>query len=151
MHFNATTDYAVFIMLYLSKHKRTISTSELSEHLSISKRYVSSVAAKLRDGHLITVSKGQSGGYRFIKEPSMVSVYDIVTIMEGKIDLLKHINVQIRKCLPLSRAYAELESHIRNYLKAMTLNVLAKESADEWHQQMTERVRMYASTLSFKI
>ena len=118
MHFNATTDYAVLIMIHLTKHKRTHSTGELSKHISVSKRYIASIAAKLRGGYLVTASKGQIGGYRLAKDPSSISVYDIVTLMEGKIDFLKHTGEQLQKHLPLSKAYMGLESHIHNYLKA---------------------------------
>ena len=50
MQLNASTCYAMQIVLYLARSKRIVSSTELSENLNISQRYILQFTGKLRDG-----------------------------------------------------------------------------------------------------
>jgi Rrf2 family protein len=83
MQLNTSTDYAIRIMLYLAKCNRIASSTELSKNIAVSQRYLLLIAAKLRDGGLLGVNAGPSGGYYLRKEASQISVYDVVVLLEG--------------------------------------------------------------------
>ena len=87
MQLNISTCYAIQIMLYLTRNNRIVSSTELSENMHISQRYIIKISGKLRDDGLINARAGMSGGYIMSKDPSTVSIYDIVTLMEGDMSI----------------------------------------------------------------
>ena len=82
MKMNSSTDYAVRIILYLAKKTKPISSSELIQYLSLSKRYLHQIIAKLRQGGLVGTSMGYYGGYSLIVSPDRISLRRIIEIME---------------------------------------------------------------------
>ena len=84
MQLNQSTDYAIRIILYLAKTARTVPSSKLSAAIGVSPRYLLQIGAKLRDANLITVSYGTAGGYTLAKRPEEISLFEIISLMEGK-------------------------------------------------------------------
>lgn len=128
---NTSTDYAVLIMLYLAEKKKTISSAELAENISVSKRYLIQIADKLRDGGLIRVSMGSTGGYSLVKKLDEVSIYDIIVVMEGPMEILKCTEKSVKNYSVLYETYYDLENHISGYLKALTLDALLSKTSSE--------------------
>ena len=123
MQLNASTCYALQITLYLSKNNRIVSSTELSEKLHISPRYISHIASKLRDGALIGTHAGMSGGYVLNKDVSAISVYDVVVLMEGDMSIPECV----RPCknASLHDALSVLKDYFDTYFKTITFNILA--------------------------
>ena len=87
MRLNVSTYYGMQIILHLAQNEKRISSAELSESLYISKRYVSQIAQKLREGNLITTHAGMNGGYMLNKVASSISIYDLLTLLEDGIEI----------------------------------------------------------------
>ena len=87
MQLNISTCYAMQMMVYITRNKRIVSSAELSEKLKISQRYVLQLAAKLRDGGLLSTYAGVNGGYVLGKEMSTISAYNVLSIMEGDMSI----------------------------------------------------------------
>ena len=87
MQLNQSTDYAIRIILYLAKTARTVPSSKLSTALGVSSRYLLQIGARLRDAGMIRVSYGNSGGYVLAKNPDEITLFDIVVLMEGSIQI----------------------------------------------------------------
>ena len=82
MRLNVSTCYGLQIILYLTRNKKVVSSTELSANLSISQRYIIQIAGKLRDGCLIVTHAGMCGGYTLGKDASDISVYDVFSLLE---------------------------------------------------------------------
>ena len=82
MQINASTDYAVRMLLYLAKLNRTVSSSRLAAALGISARYLLQVGARLRDAGLVSVTHGPASGYTLKRFPDEISLYEIISVME---------------------------------------------------------------------
>lgn len=87
MQLNQSTDYAIRIILYLAKAAQTVPSSKLSAALGISSRYLLQIGARLRDAGMIRVSYGNSGGYVLAKSPDEITLFDIMVLMEGSIQI----------------------------------------------------------------
>ena len=85
MQLNISTDYAIRIILYLAKSKQVVSSGKLSKVIWVSPRYLLQIGARLKDAALIATVHGPTGGYSLTKPPQQINLYDIITIMEGKI------------------------------------------------------------------
>jgi len=125
MQLNISTCYAMQIMLYLTRSKKTVSSAELSENLLISQRYIVHLAGKLRDGNLIGTKSGMNGGYNLGKLPSAISAYDVITLMEG--------DMSIPECVTIIPGCGE---PCKNSNLLDTLNIM-KEYLDTYLQTIT--------------
>ena len=126
MQLNVSTCYAMQIMLYLTRNKKIVSSTELAENLSISQRYILQIAGKLRDGGLIGTHAGMSGGYCLAKEASDISVYNVVVLLEGDIDIPACVTPC--KHSALHDALSVLIEYLDTYFKTITFDKLAHMS-----------------------
>lgn len=144
MQLNTSTDYAIRMVLYLAKHGRVIPSAELSEHINISRRYTMLIASRMRDAGIIGVSKGSVGGYYLLREPTQISIYDIVVAMEGKI-LISHRpdddGQKAEKLISLYEVYSLIKHHIINYMTAMTFDILIHKSPEEWRKIVLDLIK----------
>ena len=122
MQLNVSTCYGLQIILYLSRNKKVVSSTELSNNLHISQRYILQIVQKLRDGALVNAHAGMKGGYSLSKEESAISVYDIVALMEGASD----IPFCIKPChdANLHCALSAMSDYLDTYLKTLTFDKL---------------------------
>ena len=151
MQFNASTGYALQIMLYLAKNKRIVSSMELTENIKVSQRYLLQIAGKLRCGGLIVTRIGMNGGYTLYKDPSMISVYDVIVLIEGGIyipeDVIKAIYIKSR----LDDILILLKNYMEAYLRSMTFDKLADWNVNEWHTKFSNKIEMHIEDLNQNI
>lgn len=85
MQINRSTNYAIQMLLYLSKANRMVTSSRLSAAIGISYRYLLQISAKLKTAGFIQVAHGSTGGLKLAKAPEEISLYDIILSMEGAV------------------------------------------------------------------
>ena len=85
MQINRSTNYAIQMLLYLSKANRMVTSSRLSAAIGISYRYLLQISAKLKAAGFIRAAHGPSGGLKLDKAPEEISLYDIILSMEGAV------------------------------------------------------------------
>ena len=101
MQLNRSTDYAIQMLVYLAKTRKTVSSSKLAAAIGVSHRYLLQISAKLRAARLIRAAHGSSGGLVLIKHPDKISLYDVIISMEGI--------VQVGKICGVSSSEIQLE------------------------------------------
>jgi len=146
MQINTSTNYAIHIMLYLAKNNRIVSSTELSQSVSVSKRYLMQIAAKLRNGELVGVSMGSGGGYFLLKEPGHISVYDIIVLMEGKIRIAD-VSSGSTETHTLYLAFTDLQHRIYHYLSSLTLDVLVHKAWPQCLMLLNDVMEPYYESL----
>ena len=85
MQLNRSTDYAIQMLVYLAKTRKTVSSSKLAAAIGVSHRYLLQISAKLRAAGFIRAAHGPSGGLKLDKAPEEISLYDIILSMEGAV------------------------------------------------------------------
>jgi Rrf2 family protein len=146
MRINTSTHYAIRVMLYLAEQKRIVPSAELSEAIQISQRYSMQIIAKLRDGGIIGTTMGMSGGYALLKEPSRISVYDIVTLMEGVVNIPGSA-ADMPDGSKLHDALRLLKDYVETYLRSMTLDRLTDENTEDRNARFTDMVESHIALL----
>ncbi|MCR4951741.1 MAG: Rrf2 family transcriptional regulator [Solobacterium sp.] len=82
MQLNAASDYALKAMVYLATQDGVTNTSEISQEMKIPTAFLYNILGKLRKAGLIEASRGVKGGWRLLKDPTEISVYDILSTSE---------------------------------------------------------------------
>jgi len=82
--------YGVAALYELALHygEGPISLKSIAQRQDISEHYLEQLMATLRKAGLVKSIRGSQGGYSLTKEPSRITVGDIVKIMEGPISLV---------------------------------------------------------------
>lgn len=80
---NERAHYGFILMTALASAKGTLTLAELADRTMLSHGYLEEVAGALREHGLIAGKRGPGGGYQLMREPSEVSLKDVLTALEG--------------------------------------------------------------------
>jgi len=118
--------YAVTAMLDLSLNfdLGAITLADISDRQGISLSYLEQLFARLRKQGLVSSSRGPGGGYRLSRESGAITVMDVISAVDEKVDSTQcdgkgncHGEEQ---CLS-HELWQSLSDQIRNYLAGITL------------------------------
>ena len=133
MQINRSTNYAIQMLLYLSKANRMVTSSRLSAAIGISYRYLLQISAKLKTAGFIQVAHGPSGGLKLSKAPEEISLYDIILSMEGAVrtgEICGSPALEIEQEIDiLERMYHSVDTMLEQLLKKITLSHLLRENS----------------------
>lgn len=65
-----------------------VSLRDVAEEMGLSQGYLEEVAGTLKSSGLIEGKQGPNGGYRLTRQPKEISVADILTALEGPVELV---------------------------------------------------------------
>lgn len=79
--------YGTRAMLELAKNylKGPVKRDEISKNKDISPSYLENILISLKSHNLIRTVRGANGGYSLVTEPDKITMFDIVTALEGSI------------------------------------------------------------------
>ena len=124
MQINRSTNYAIQMLLYLSKANRMVTSSRLSAAIGISYRYLLQISAKLKAAGFIRAAHGPSGGLKLVKAPEEISIYDVILGMEGIIQTGEICGVPANEIseemLMLKNEYRKVDCMLERSLKEIT-------------------------------
>ena len=131
MQLNRSTDYAIQMLLYLAKARKTVSSSKLAATIGVSHRYLLQISAKLRAAGFIRAVHGPSGGGKLAKAPEKISLYDIILSMEGAVqtgEICGRPAAEIaQEMLVLGEEYRKMEKMLEQALKEITLTKIIEK------------------------
>ena len=145
MQITATTDYAIRVVLYLTREDRIINSRELSEQVAVSQNYLQKLIRKLVQSGIVQQYRGVNGGYALAKRPSQISLYDIISTMETT-PYVSGCSRDPKSCNALGpqnncivhQVFVGLQKNDDHYLKKMTFHDLVhnREQVQEYIQEM---------------
>ena len=131
MRLNRPTDYAIRIRIYLAKEASVVSSAKLSGKVGMSPRYLLQIGAKLRNAELITTTYGSSGGFSIKRPADEISLYDIITAMEGGIAYqISQKHKGSKDIKPLDEIYKYMDDALIHFLKGITIAELLPQSEE---------------------
>jgi len=84
--------YGLRILLDLALHPQTDRPRllrDIAESQGISEKYLSRLIIDLREAYLVRSVRGAHGGYRLARDPSQITLLDIIEVMEGPIGIVE--------------------------------------------------------------
>lgn len=137
MKFTTKSRYALnaLIELHLMEIDGPVKVSKIADMQSIEISYLEQLFRKLRIAGLIESTRGRNGGYFFAKEPSKISVKDIMIAVEEDLDATSCSGASDcsdgKKCRTHT-LWASLNTVVVNYLEKITLDTLVESRDDHY-------------------
>lgn len=90
-HVSARDHGALILMTTLAEgydSEGFVSLQDVAGRMLLSQGYLEEIAAALKKGGLIQGRQGPNGGYRLAKKPELISLEEILTALEGPVELV---------------------------------------------------------------
>lgn len=88
MKISAKVDYACRVLAELARLHGNAGLAQI-EHLArvehVPSNFLAQILSELRNGGLITSRRGIAGGYALARPPDQISLYDIITVIDGEV------------------------------------------------------------------
>lgn len=131
MQLTTTTDYAIRSILYLAASEGNTSTTEISQQVSIPQGYLHTILRRLRAADMLNVERGIKGGWRLIKDPKTITLYDIIRIMENTTHFhpatFEREEAHLYPYPAVVEIFAGMQDHMDKYLKSVSIADLLKQ------------------------
>ena len=135
MKVSVKVDYACRVMAELARLHGTGGLAQI-DHLAqaeaVPANFLAQILLKLRDAGLIISRRGNQGGYTLARSPEDISLYDILTAVEGKCLHLSG-NFDGRSGRRLKQIWDEISRELVKKMQGYTLDQLATKAAAEMY------------------
>jgi FeS assembly SUF system regulator len=139
------SDYGLLATVYLARHAgRTVSAREVADFYSLPLPVVSKVLKMLQEGGAITSRRGVGGGYTVERDPSSITLAQLLEILEGPWDLVEcetlddhgHAICSIRAGCPSRSFMFGINRSIKSAFDRVTLDDLVRGTFPDaaWNQ-----------------
>ncbi len=132
MQITNQADYALRSMLYIAKYAESqlIPSNTIAEEMQISRIFLSRINSQLVNAGLIRTRGGARGGVMLAKPAAEISIYDVVTTIDGPITLIDCIadpeSCPLSPDCPYRTFWEETQNALIARMKAVSLqDVLA--------------------------
>jgi Rrf2 family protein len=136
MKLSTRSRYGVRMMyeLAMNYEKEPVIIKDIASRQDISEKYLSKLIIPLKGARLVNSARGSHGGYMLARDPSMITLREIVEILEGDItpvECVKNARVCDRsKNCPTRDIWCRLDKSISGFLDGITLKELMKNGDD---------------------
>ena len=143
MKLSTRSRYGVRLMLALAQNygKDPIYLKDVARQENISEKYLSVIIIPLRGIGLVTSVRGAYGGYNLAKEPSRITLKEIVDVLEGTcslVDCVKNPASCPRSGTCASHdIWSEIEGKIADTLGGITLAKMIDMSREKAEKALT--------------
>lgn len=139
-------DYALRAMLYLARlgYGKRAPSNVIAEEMSMSRIFLSRINTQLVNARLITTWRGARGGVALTRPPSEISVYEVLTAVDGPIRLVGCIDdpdcCPFTGTCPIRKFWIQTEEVLVNQLKSTSLQDLIAEEV-QVNEQFLDTLR----------
>lgn len=103
---------------------------ELCQGTDLPRHFVAKIFQELVRKGLLVSAKGRGGGFALARSPSKITLYDIVSVIDGT-EQLEHCVVGMARCddqqpCPQHDQWKAIRNQLRNFLHETTLDKMSK-------------------------
>lgn len=121
-------------ILYLAAQGTTCSSKDIANDMTIPRDYLIQLAQLLRNAGIIEARPGKHGGYRLAKDPSEITVLEIMSALEDDSKRSTRSKRSSRKggamVQGIKQTYQLIEESFDAYLDSLTVDMLLESSTD---------------------
>jgi Rrf2 family iron-sulfur cluster assembly transcriptional regulator len=130
-----TSKYAIRAAIYLALNARSdekIGIRKISGDLNIPSPFLAKILQVLAKRKLLSSTKGPNGGFSLAKDSKKITLYDIVTIIDGD-DIFHKCLISMRTCYeenvpcPVHVKYEPIRNEVIKLFKEQTIDDLARD------------------------
>ncbi|MEQ8440418.1 MAG: SUF system Fe-S cluster assembly regulator [Alphaproteobacteria bacterium] len=129
------TDYGVVVLSYLANSTNRLSTAtELADRTTLPAPTVAKILKLLARADVVAATRGAQGGYHLDRDPTQISVSEIITALEGPVALTACVdgsedNCAVERLCPMAGGWDTINSAVRSALDGVSLADLIAESS----------------------
>lgn len=122
-------DYALREMMYLAKNNQQpwTSTRSIAADMQIPSTFLSRINMQLVKAGLLESQRGARGGVRLAKEPELISVYDVISAIDGPFMLNKCLKRPEECSFPMAKQYKDYWQTIQECMDSRLKQTSLKE------------------------
>jgi len=125
------TDYGIVLMTELARGRRSMATPELAQRTRIAQPMAGKILKTLTREGLLVSHRGAKGGYRLARDPSLLTIAEIIEALDGPIALTACIDVGAGECgiehiCPARSNWHRINAAIRDALDGISLAEMAR-------------------------
>ncbi len=135
MKLSVKTVYACRVLAQIARMHGTgelAHVENLARVEAVPPNYLGQILSELRDGGLITSRRGKTGGYALARPPEDISLYDILTLVEGEV-LDFGVDGKGRSGRRVQQAWLVVRSALIAETKRHTLDMLVSREVEEMY------------------
>lgn len=151
MQMKTRTDYAIRILLHLSRDRAIVVGKELSQTLGIAETYLPKIIQQLRQAGWVESTCGVHGGFRLLARPGEITLLDVMRVMERSVYVSRCLEKD-RSCggdveenCPVHRIYLDFQHITEWYFSAITLADLVggadKDPIGDWRGRLKPDIK----------
>ena len=134
LRFTKQVDYGLMAMQYIAGHRgdATVGVRRIADEFGIPAELLAKVCQRLAKGGLLVGQSGPRGGYRLTRPPSVVTVGQVVRVLDGPLAIVSCMAdhgdcAQASRCT-LRKPARKLQAAIAGLLDTMTLAELGGDA-----------------------
>lgn len=132
------------VALALNYEKGPVFLKDIAKGENISEKYLSLIIIPLRGVGLVSSIRGAHGGYSLAKDPSQITMKEIVDVLEGDCSLVNCVN-DPSACprVPICASHdiwAIIGGKISETLNSITLDMLVKMNREKAEKAMMHNI-----------
>jgi len=107
--------------------KGHLQAKEIASQQDVPVRYLELLLSQLRRARMVDATRGKHGGYILMKDPSEISIWDVVSVFEGKVIFSQENDAQPngKNSSPVyGQIWREAESRVVDYLDSVKVSDL---------------------------
>lgn len=135
MKISTKVDYACRVLTELGRLHGSGELAQI-EHLArvehVPPNFLAQILSELRNGGLIISRRGIQGGYALARPPDQISLYDIMTLIDGDVLELSG-NHEGRSGRRIRQVWLEIRDTLEEKTKHYTLDLLLSKSPEEMY------------------
>lgn len=142
MRISARSDYALRALIEIASRDddQIVSADELGRAQDIPHGFLQAILGDLRKADILVAQRGKSGGWRFAKDPSDVTVADVIRAVDGPLVSVYGVRPEavdyVGRATVLQPVWIAARDSLREVLESVSIAHLA---ADDLPDEITRR------------
>jgi Rrf2 family protein len=126
-------DYGILVLFHLMRHGEGSSARELAAKYGLSRAFIANILKELCHAGFVESHRGVHGGYRLAKEPSEITIRDVIAKLDGQFQLMacastgQRMECELAEICPVRNPLHHVHERLLAVLGAVSLETLAAD------------------------
>lgn len=118
MKLTSRSEYALLALIFLSRNDGYISVAKIADAQNIPVKFLEQILLILKRARYVSSIKGQHGGYRLAKKAEMITLAEVIRLLDGALAPTESASKYFYEPTPIEKEkkLIKLFKEIRNYI-----------------------------------